>query len=331
MRAVVESQLSSPFPQRYFYAGPMFRYERPQKGRSREFSQIGVESIGAGSPFHEVEVIDLACQVLKAIDIDMSTVTLQLNSLGDEQSRAAYKTDLADFLQKHIQLLSQDSQQRFKRGSVLRILDSKEEEDLDVLLSAPKLFDYLTTAAKEHFLEVETLLRELNITYTINPYLVRGLDYYSHTIFEFVDASGGRMGTILAGGRYDDLVSHLGGPALVGVGWAAGLERLSLQSRMMISLDKPIVVISVPEEDRVLDVQITAYSLLVARTLRMTGRRVIYLGFGPRKQMKRANKMNAKFAILVGVEEMQAGSVTKKDLERRVQETHSLSDIVKYI
>merc|ERR1711988_1108836 len=295
------------------------------------FSQIGVESIGAGSPFHEVEVIDLACQVLKAIDIDMSTVTLQLNSLGDEQSRAAYKTDLADFLQKHIQLLSQDSQQRFKRGSVLRILDSKEEEDLDVLLSAPKLFDYLTTAAKEHFLEVETLLRELNITYTINPYLVRGLDYYSHTIFEFVDASGGRMGTILAGGRYEDLVSHLGGPALVGVGWAAGLERLSLQSRMMISLDKPIVVISVPEEDRVLDVQITAYSLLVARTLRMTGRRVIYLGFGPRKQMKRANKMNAKFAILVGVEEMQAGSVTKKDLERREQESHSLSDIVKYI
>src|SRR5437588_340073 len=223
VRAVLSNGLTQAAPLKYFYAGPMFRYERPQKGRFRQFHQIGVELLGVAQPQADIEVIALGQRILGALGI-ADKVVLELNTLGDPQSRAAYRDALVAYFSARLSELSEDSRRRLERNP-LRILDSKDPGDQRIALEAPDFAAYLNEASRAFFARVRDDLDRVGIAYRLNPRLVRGLDYYTHTVFEFVTTDLGAQGTVLAGGRYDGLVELMGGPAMPGAGWAAGIER----------------------------------------------------------------------------------------------------------
>ena len=225
-RAFISGALGQNLPVKLFCSGPMFRYERPQKGRLRQFHQIDVEVIGAPEPLADVEVIALGAQILRALGL-AEHVRLELNTLGDPESRQAYRDRLVGYLSAYRDRLSPDSQARLERNP-LRILDSKDEGDREILKGAPTLDASLNEASKAFFAGVRAGLDALGIAYAINPMLVRGLDYYTHTAFEFTTDRLGAQGAVLAGGRYDGLVAAMGGPDTPGIGWAAGVERLAM-------------------------------------------------------------------------------------------------------
>src|SRR5947208_10162322 len=226
VRAVLSNGLTQSTPLKFFYSGPMFRYERPQKGRFRQFHQIGVELLGVAQPQADIEVIALGHRILQALGIG-NRVTLDINTLGDPESRARYRGALVDYYTQHRAELSEDSQRRLD-SNPLRILDSKDPGDIGINGSAPAFGLYLNEPSREFFARVKDGLGLLGIECRENPRLVRGLDYYTHTVFEFVTTDLGAQGTVLAGGRYDGLVEVMGGPAMPGVGWAAGIERLAM-------------------------------------------------------------------------------------------------------
>src|SRR5437870_2257169 len=226
VRAVLSNGLTQSTPLKFFYSGPMFRYERPQKGRFRQFHQIGVELLGVAQPQADIEVIALGQRILGALGI-ADKVVLELNTLGDPQSRSAYRDALVAYFSARVSELSEDSRRRLERNP-LRILDSKDSADQRIAAEAPDFEQYLNEASREFFGRVRDGLDALGISYRLNPRLVRGLDYYTHTVFEFVTTDLGAQGTVLAGGRYDGLVEVMGGPAMPGVGWAAGIERLAM-------------------------------------------------------------------------------------------------------
>ena len=226
MRAVISNGLTQSLPLRWFYSGPMFRYERPQKGRLRQFHQFGCELIGPASPLADAEIITLGAAILSELNV-LPHTKLHLNSLGDQESRLAYRQALIDYLSQYRSSLSEDSQRRLDTNP-LRILDSKSESDQAILTEAPRLPTYLSGAAKAHFDQVSACLNKAAIEFVLDPLLVRGLDYYSHTAFEFITDALGAQGTVLGGGRYDGLSETLGGPPLPAVGFAAGIERLAL-------------------------------------------------------------------------------------------------------
>src|SRR5213082_1854738 len=226
VRAVLSNGLTQSTPLKFFYSGPMFRYERPQKGRFRQFHQIGVELIGVAQPQADIEVIALGQRILKALGI-ADRVVLELNTLGDPESRAAYRKALVGYFSARISELSEDSRRRLERNP-LRILDSKDPGDQRLTAEAPDFAEYLNEASRAFFARVRDGLDMLGIAYRRNPRLVRGLDYYTHTAFEFVSSELGAQGTVIGGGRYDGLVELMGGPAMPGVGWAAGIERLAM-------------------------------------------------------------------------------------------------------
>lgn len=230
VRAVVNAGLAHTLPQRLWYSGPMFRYERPQRGRHRQFWQFGVELLGPAEALSDVEIIHMAHRALRSMPGVGASVTLQLNSLGDRASQAAYSQRLGAFLQQHAGSLSADSKARLARGAVLRVLDSKDPADMAIVAEAPPLLESLGRAAAERFAAVQHGLAQFGVPFEVNPRLVRGLDYYCHTAFEFVctDDNAPNVGTVLAGGRYDGLVAELGGPDVAGVGWAAGVDRIAL-------------------------------------------------------------------------------------------------------
>ena len=225
-RMVISEGLTQSLPLKYFYTGPMFRHERPQKGRLRQFHQVGVELLGVAGPQGDIEVLALGHHFLQALGVGDKT-TLEINTLGDVESRAAYRAVLVSYLENYRDKLSEDSRQRLERNP-LRVLDSKDEGDKRIVAGAPLFSDYLTEAARAFFADVREGLGRLGIDYRINPRLVRGLDYYCHTAFEFTTEALGAQGTVLAGGRYDGLIGTMGGSATPGVGWAAGIERLSM-------------------------------------------------------------------------------------------------------
>jgi len=231
VRAYVENKMYGPEntkPYKVYYMGPMYRYERPQSGRQREFHQVGVEAFGSKSPALDVEVIAMAMAYFKQLGI--TGLRVAINSLGDEKSRSDYRQALIDYLQPHFDELSADSQERLEKNP-LRVLDSKEPEDKQFVEGAPSILDYLTPEAQQHFEQVKELLDALEIEYVIDPTMVRGLDYYNHTIFEVMvnsKALGHGYTTICGGGRYSGLVKELGGPDEPGVGFGLGLERLLL-------------------------------------------------------------------------------------------------------
>ncbi len=318
-RAVISNGLSQDLPVKFFYAGPMFRYERPQKGRLRQFHQIGIELIGVAQPLADIEVIACGAAILRELGVLDRTI-LEINTLGDAESRQTYRRVLVQYLSDFRDRLSEDSRARLERNP-LRILDSKDEEDRHIVAEAPLYSDHLTSAARDFFAAVVSGLEALDIGFKINPRLVRGLDYYGHTAFEFTAEELGAQQTVMAGGRYDGLMAEMGGPQTPGIGWAAGIERIS----MMIEEPPPA-----PRPSAVVPVGAGAekQALALADRLRRAGY-AIELGYSGNlaKRLKRANKLNARAAILLGENELAKGTASVRDLDTGAQEEAPLSSL----
>ncbi len=240
-RAFISGGLSNQLPIKVFYSGPMFRRERPQKGRQRQFHQIDVELLGVAEPLGDVEIIAVGAHILRELGV-LDRTTLELNTLGDPDSQDAYRGVLVDYFSAHKDHLSADSLERLGLNP-LRILDSKDKGDRRVVEGAPLFGDYLNPYSRDYFDRVKAGLEALGIAYEVNPRLVRGLDYYTHTAFEFTTSELGAQGAVLAGGRYDGLIETLGGPSTPGIGWAAGVERLVMMLGKPPPAKRPIAVV----------------------------------------------------------------------------------------
>jgi histidyl-tRNA synthetase len=306
-RALISNGLAQELPLKLFYRGSMFRYERPQKGRLREFHQVGVELLGVADPIGDVEIVSLAWDFLDALGLD-GTVTLELNSLGDGASRAAYRDTLVAYLEAHRARLSDDSLKRLEHNP-LRILDSKDDGDREVVAGAPLLSDSFNAVSADYFETLKSGLDALGVVYTVNPRLVRGLDYYCHTAFEFTTGALGAQGTVLAGGRYDGLISQMGGPQVAGTGWAAGVERLSLLVAGAVAAPRSIAVVPIGATAE-------REALKLAHRLRRNGF-MIDLGYSGNlgKRMKRANKINARAAVILGEDELARAVAIVRDMD----------------
>jgi histidyl-tRNA synthetase len=322
-RMVIAEGLTQSLPLKYFYTGPMFRHERPQKGRLRQFHQIGVELLGVAGPQGDVEVLALAAHTLKALGVGDKTM-LEINTLGDAESRTAYRTVLVKYLEGFRDKLSEDSRQRLERNP-LRVLDSKDEGDKRIVADAPLFSDYLTEAATNFFTDVRSGLDRLGIAYKINPRLVRGLDYYCHTAFEFTTDALGAQGTVLAGGRYDGLIETMGGPSTPGVGWAAGIERLAMFASDPPPQVRPIAIVPI-------GAQAEARALTLTAALRQAGLPTD-LGYSGNlaRRMKRANRINARLAVILGDDELAKGVATVRDLDSGVQESVPIDAVVERV
>jgi len=318
-RAFISGGLSNQLPIKVFYSGPMFRYERPQKGRQRQFHQIDVELLGVAQPLGDVEIIAVGAHILEALGVLERTV-LELNTLGDPESRAVYRAVLVEFFTAHKDRLSRDSLDRLDRNP-LRILDSKDDGDRQVIAGAPLFGDYLNEFSREYFDKVKDGLDALGIAYQINPRLVRGLDYYTHTAFEFTTSELGAQGAVLAGGRYDGLIETLGGPATPGIGWAAGVERLSMMLTAQPPAMRPVAVVPVGPEAEMPALELT-------QRLRHSGF-AVDLGFSGNlsRRMKRANRINAAAAVILGEDELKRGVATVRDLDSGEQEEATLASL----
>lgn len=315
VRAAEQNGLLFNQTQKLWYCGPMFRHERPQKGRYRQFNQIGVECFGMQGPDIDAEMIIMTARFWKALGL-LDNVTLQINSLGTSEARAEYKTALVTYLTGHLDALDEDSKKRLETNP-LRILDSKNESTQRVLDNAPDFSDYLDFESKEHFERLLGLLDASGVSYEVNSRLVRGLDYYSKTVFEWVTSDLGAQGTVCAGGRYDGLVEQLGGKSTPGVGFAMGVERLIL---MLESLDKipadvnnsaDVFIVAVGE-----GTQIEAFKLAeILRNEFLSLRVVTHCGGGSFKsQMKKADKSGAPVALIIGENEIENKTVVVKPL-----------------
>ena len=307
VRAVMTNGLTQSLPLRLFYQGPMFRYERPQKGRFRQFHQIGIELIGVKEPQGDVEAIALGAEILQALGV-LSRTVLELNTLGDGPSRSAYREALVKFYQAHHHKLSEDSRHRLERNP-LRILDSKDEGDKAINAHAPGFAEFLTPEARDFYGAVKHGLDLLGISYKENPKLVRGLDYYCHTAFEFTTTELGSQGAVLAGGRYDGLMGVMGGPETPGVGWAGGIERLALMIGEPASAPRPIALVPIGSEGESL-------ALKLAQDLRRDGFSVDLAYSGNlQKRMRRADKIKARAAVILGEDELKRGQAAIRDLD----------------
>ena len=306
-RALISGGLTQNLPLKYFYAGPMFRYERPQKGRMRQFHQTGIELLGVKEPQGDIEVIATGVEFLRRLGA-WDRCVLELNTLGDTESRQNYRKALVAYFSGYRDRLSKDSLERLERNP-LRILDSKDEGDQRLVAEAPVYGDYLNAASQDFFATVREGLTALGIAYMHNPRLVRGLDYYSHTCFEITCADLGAQKTVLAGGRYDGLVSMMGGPETPGVGWASGIERCGLMLNDVPEARRPIAV--VPAGDAA---QLPALQL--AEKLRRLGF-AVDLGYSGNvgKRLKRANKVAARIAVILGEDELAKQVATLRDLD----------------
>ena len=304
---VSNGELTQQLPLKLFAAGPMFRYERPQKGRQRQFHQIDLEVLGAPEPGADIEVISVAADILDRLAI-LDRCVLKINSLGDPESRTAYRKVLVDYYSGHVDKLSQDSRDRLQRNP-LRILDSKDDGDKAVNAGAPSFADHLNQASRDFFRSVQDGLTAAGVPFEVDPALVRGLDYYTHTAFEFVTTHIGAQGTVLGGGRYDGLIAELGGPPTAGIGWAGGIERLMMLCNDPSPLPRPVVIapLGSAAESRALG---------IARALRRAGIAIEqdYRG-NMKRRMQRANKLNARAAVILGEDELAKGVVQLKDLD----------------
>jgi histidyl-tRNA synthetase len=312
MRAMISGGLSQHLPLKFFFAGPMFRHERPQKGRQRQFHQIDVELLGVAEPLADVEVIALGAHILDALGV-LAHTTLELNTLGDPESRAAYRAALVDYFNEHRDQLSEDGGARLARNP-LRILDSKDEGDKRLVAEAPVFPDYLNQESRDYFAAVREGLDQLGVAYALDPHLVRGLDYYTHTAFEFTTTRLGAQGAVLAGGRYDGLSELMGGPAMPATGWAGGVERLAMLLTDPPEAPRTIAVVPI-------GAACEAAALKLTQDLRREGF-AADLGYSGdlSKRLKRANKLGARAAILLGEDELAEASATLRDLETGEQE-----------
>jgi histidyl-tRNA synthetase len=321
VRAFLSNGLQQNLPCRFAYHGPAFRYERPQKGRMRQFHQIGVEVLGVAEPMADIEVIALAHDCLTALGLK-DAVTLELNSLGDEVSRLAYREALVEYFSQHKAKLSEDSLKRLEKNP-LRILDSKDEDDRALIADAPTIQVFYTAEAKAFFEEVTKGLEALDIAYTHNPQLVRGLDYYSHSVFEFTCDRLGAQATVLAGGRYDGLVELMGGQSTPGIGWAAGMERLllAMDAEQLPESERPVALIPLGDAAQ-------AHALKLAHQFRQAGIFTLCEANGAMgKRLKKATRVNAKAAVIFGDDELASGEFQLKWLDSGEQLNLSLDGL----
>ena len=310
VRALISAGLTQTLPQKFFYSGAMFRYERPQKGRARQFHQLGVEVLGVSEPLADAEIIYLAATILNSLGV-LKKCKLHLNSLGDTASRTAYKKGLVNYLKDHAKDLSEDSQRRLS-SNPLRVLDSKDAGDREILKQAPEMDQYLNNTSIAHFERVCTLLKALGVAYTLDRKLVRGLDYYCHTAFEFITDALGAQGTVLGGGRYDGLAEALGGPPIAGVGWAAGIERLA----SLIKQPKPpqprLILIATGAEYEIKMVKLAAE---VRKKFKYPIHVETFYGGSRDKQMKRAYRIGEQYVALLGEDEAARDALSLRDMK----------------
>ena len=329
VRAAIERGWIYNNEQRLWYMGPMFRHERPQKGRYRQFHQAGVEVFGIANPEIDAELIILTARLWKELGIDQH-VSLQLNSIGSLEARANYRSALVAFLENHQDLMSDEEKERLVKNP-LRILDTKNEALQEVLNGAPKLLDYLDDESHEHFNQLCSLLDAMGVKYEINPKLVRGLDYYNKTVFEWVTSALGTQGTVCGGGRYDGLVEQLGGHATQGVGFAMGLERLVLlvqEVNKEITLPQAVDLYLVYAGE---GTTLNAFQIAEQIRTELPQVRVMTHCSGGKfqKQFKRADKIEAKYALVIGESEVQAKTVVVKDLRNGAEQiTLSQVDLI---
>lgn len=333
VRACEEHGLTYNQQQRLYYMGPMFRHERPQKGRYRQFHQIGVETFGMTGPDIDAELILLSARLWRQLGI-LSHLTLELNTLGSSEARQAYRTALVAYLEQHLDQLDDDSRRRLS-SNPLRILDSKDESTRQVLQGAPSFYDYIDAESLEHFNRLKAMLDDAGVDYVVNPTLVRGLDYYGKTVFEWTTTALGAQGTVCAGGRYDGLVEQLGGKPTPAVGFAMGVERLILLLETLEAFPTTL--------DQHIDVYLLAVgqnidhqALLLAERLRSELpelRLQTHCGGGSFKsQMKKADRSGATIALLLGEDEVAQGQVSIKYLrEARDQVSIALGDLASYL
>jgi len=327
IRAFVEKRIDQqPSLHKFYYIGPMFRYERPQAGRYRQHHQFGAEAIGVGKPEQDVELIDFLCEFYRRLG--MKNLTVMLNSVGDESTREPYKKALMAYLQPHFDQLSEDSKVRFTKN-VLRILDSKDKNDQKILEKAPSILDFLSEEAKSHFESVKALLTKIGISYQVNPKLVRGLDYYYKTVFEIVSSELGAQNTIGAGGRYDGLMATLGGPHLPSVGFATGIERI-LQTMVgqHFSFPKPphprlfLIPLGEASLDYCFDLLCKLRREGIAADMDLSGKKVQH-------GLQLANAEGADYSAVIGDRELEAREVELKHMASRQVQKIPLSELVK--
>jgi histidyl-tRNA synthetase len=326
VRAAIQHGLMSQGPQRLWYSGPMFRYERPQAGRQRQFHQIGLEFLGFAEARSDVEAIAIAWDLLA--DLGLQGLSLELNSLGSAEDRARYRAQLVAFLEQHRDQLDADSQDRLERNP-LRILDSKNADTQALLVGAPTLAAALAPDSRERFEQVQAALAALQIPFSLNPRLVRGLDYYSHTAFEIISSQLGAQATVCGGGRYDGLLEQLGGPPTAAIGWALGMERLVL---LLEKAEAAAALTAAPDLYLVNRGEAAAQAALVlARTLRQKGLAVELDSSGSAfaKQFKRADRSGAAWAAVIGEGELEQGVVRLQPLRQQTagEQAFDLDDL----
>ena len=325
VRAYLEAGLHKSDPiVKWFYNGPMYRYEAPQKGRYREFHQVGAEIFGIRSPYLDAEIIRMGCEFLEKLGI--TGLTVEINSLGNIESRKKYIEDLKAFMAERLDKLSEDSKKRYEKNP-LRALDSKDKGDQEQFKDAPKLYDYLDEESKKYFEDTKKYLELLNIKYVENPKLVRGLDYYSDTVFEIKSDKLGAQATVLAGGRYDRLLEILDNVKMPAIGFAAGMERIAMLMDENLVENKENGVYIVYFDDT------KEYFIKTLEELRKNDIKASF-DYNPKSfgaQMKKANKINAEYVLILGEDEQKENVVTLKKFSTGEQEKYSLDEVIKIV
>ena len=327
-RAFIQHNLGNQSPiQRLYYSGPLFRRERPQKGRQRQFHQFGVEAFGSNNPEQDTEIIAIAWRILSQCELEKETI-LNLNSIGSQECRNKYRVALKDYIQPYIKDFSQTSQHRFETNP-LRILDTKSEKEQTILKEAPKISDYHTRNDSSHFDSLIGFLKDISIPFSINHKLVRGLDYYTGTVFEFNSGNLGAQDALLGGGRYNGLVETLGGKPTPGIGFAAGIERflIAMEQSKIDTKESNLDIYFVCLGEKAL-----SSVLEISQKLRGIGLKVISdtLRRSMKSQLREANKLEAKYALMIGENEINNGNVIFKDLSKGIQKTILQSDIINF-
>lgn len=325
VRAYLEAGLHKSDPiVKWFYNGPMYRYEAPQKGRYREFHQVGAEIFGIRSPYLDAEIIRMGCEFLEKLGI--TGLTVEINSLGNIESRKKYIEDLKAFMAERLDKLSEDSKKRYEKNP-LRALDSKDKGDQEQFKDVPKLYDYLDEESKKYFEDTKKYLELLNIKYVENPKLVRGLDYYSDTVFEIKSDKLGAQATVLAGGRYDRLLEILDNVKIPAIGFAAGMERIAMLMDENLIGNKENGVYVVYFDDT------KEYFIKTLEELRKNDIKVSF-DYNPKSfgaQMKKANKINAEYVLILGEDEQKENVVTLKKFSTGEQEKYSLDEVIEIV
>ena len=320
IRSAISNNLLEKLPKKLYGIGPMFRRERPQKGRYRQFNQINFEILGTHDISADIELIILANNFLKNL-IPEKKINLFINSLGDKDTLSNFSRALTNYFRQNKKKLSEESQSKIISNPI-RILDSKDPIDIEINVNAPKISDFYSNEAKEKFSNIQEILKDMSVDFSINTNLVRGLDYYCHTVFEFKTLDLGSQDTLIGGGRYDGLTKLLGGPDIPGVGWAGGIERLIMLMDNIKLLQNTIHLIIINESFR-------EYGLKVANQLRKENINIHFdYKYNLKKSLSYANQLGARYAIIIGEEEVQNNLCTLKDLNKNIQEKKTIENII---